>query len=271
MTEKVDSPFVSAAELAARLASSDQPSIIFVSGEATLPDELIPGSISSEPATHFAGTGGGERGKLPLPEASAVRAWLAGLGIGEGRGIVVYDAGNGGHAARAWWVLRWAGHHAVRILDGGLAAWLKRPQAATPPASHAVATLSPQELFKSIDTARLADDLSAFKLVDARSKAAFDGDGTKPSHLPGALSSPSTQWQDKDGYLLPLSVREAKARQLGLLDGERPVVAYCGSGVAAAYLIAATQDLGVDATLYVGSWSAWSADPQRLAAAVDPS
>ncbi|MBV7483419.1 sulfurtransferase [Bordetella sp. BOR01] len=255
------SPFISAAALAGRLADTDPPALLFVSPEPTDPTVTIPASHVSDLASHYAGAGGGEKGRRPLPEPQSVRHWLAGLGIGEDDEIVVYDDTGGTSASRAWWVLRWIGRPRVHILDGGLAAWQARTATEAPQPAGA----APGGSFEEIDTPTLARDPSAFLLIDARGKAAFDGPGDGPSHLPGALNSPAAAWQDSEGRLLPRAERQALAQSLGLLDGDRPVVAYCGSGVAATYLIAATQDLGVKATLYAGSWSAWSADPARVA------
>lgn len=257
------SAFIAAFDLAARLAGPVAPALLFVvpEGSAPLPEGLIPGSKTTAVSTHYAGAGGGERGRAPLPDRAFVEAWLAEAGIAEDAPIVVYDTGSGTSAARAWWVLRWAGRAGVFILDGGLPAWAARDDA--PATDHRPPPRAPS--FEAIDTAAIARDPSAFRLLDARGKAAFEGDGRTPSHLPGAVHAAAAQWQDAQGRLLPYAQRRALAQSLGLLDEGKPVVAYCGSGAAAAYLIAATQDLGVQAALYAGSWSAWSADPQRVA------
>lgn len=273
MSTAAASPFISVPELISSLEGTHPPIVVFVAADAAPPGALVPGSVTSQVGAQFAGPGGGERGRLPLPEKSAVQRWLGEAGIGPASDVVVYDAGSGGQAARAWWVLNWAGQSRVRILDGGLAAWLRHsghPSRAQPRqegAGRAEAAAAP---FQAIDTRQILEDPSAYRLVDARGRSAFEGDGRQPSHLPGAISSPAAQWQDENGQLLPLAARRAQAEALGLLGADRPVVAYCGAGIAAAYLIAATQDLGVDAALYAGSWSAWSADPKRLQASGPP-
>lgn len=259
------SPFISAAALRQRLAQKQPVSILFVSDGAAIPDNGIPNSIQTELA-HYAGPGGGERGRLPLPDRHTVRAWLEREGILQDADIVVYDAGNGSQAARAWWVLSWVGLPRVFILDGGLKAWHANAEddADTQPLD---ATVYAPEL-PNLDTADIARNPAGFRLIDARAKTAFDGDGTAPAHLPGAVNSPAATWQDANGRLLPRAERLARAEALGLLEDDgRPVVAYCGAGVAAAYWIAATHDLNVPASLYAGSWSAWSANPERIAAA----
>ncbi|MPS25305.1 MAG: sulfurtransferase [Alcaligenaceae bacterium] len=256
-------PFISADALAAALASGGVAVVYVAPDGGPLPAEPIPGSIGTALPAHYADPGDPARGRLPLPSPEAVRRWTAEADLDPDGDIVVYDAANGSAAARAWWVLTWAGLPRVRILDGGLGAWAARSGgAAPPPAQTAVPELA------AIDTEAIAADFSAYRLFDARAAAAYAGDGKQPAHLPGAVSSPAGIWQDADGRLLPFAQREALARKLGLFDDDgRPVVAYCGSGVAAAYWIAAVQDLGVKAALYAGSWSAWSSDPARVAAA----
>ncbi|MEK7943319.1 rhodanese-like domain-containing protein [Pigmentiphaga sp. YJ18] len=257
------SPFISAENLAAALASGNV-AVVYVAPDAgPAPAELVPGSIETALPTHYAEPGDPGLGRLPLPTPEAVRRWTAEVGLSADGDIVVYDAANGSAAARAWWVLTWAGLPRVRILDGGLAGWAARGGDAAPLPGQVI----PPEL-SPIETDAIAADLPAYRLFDARTAAAYAGDGKQPSHLPGAVSSPAGIWQDANGRLLPFAQRQALARKLGLLDDdERPVVAYCGSGVAAAYWIAAVQDLGVKASLYAGSWSAWSSDPARLAVA----
>jgi len=257
------SPFISAETLAAALASGSV-AVVYVAPDAgPAPAEPVPGSIETALPTHYAEPGDPARGRLPLPTPEAVRRWTAEAGLDPDGDIVVYDAANGSAAARAWWVLTWAGLPRVRILDGGLAAWAARGADAV----H-LSALAPAPELPTIDTDAIAADLPAYRLFDARTAAAHAGDGKQPSHLPGSVSSPAGIWQDANGRLLPFAQRQALARKLGLFDDdERPVVAYCGSGVAAAYWIAAVQDLGVKPALYAGSWSAWSSDPARLAAA----
>ncbi len=210
---------------------------VFITENDAPPADLWPGSLIATLIPHYAQAGGGRRGRLPLPEKQAVQDWLAEAGIDNQTPIVVYDAGNGSQAARAWWVLNWAGHNNVFILAEG-------SEAAQPPGQTAT--------FREVttdDILRHADDV---QLVDARGTAAFE-----EGHLPGAISLPVATFQDGPGRLLPRAQRQAKLAALGLTDS-RPLVAYCGSGIASAWLVAALHDAGLDAALYVGSWSAWS-------------
>lgn len=244
MTSHAASPFITYPPAHARL--------LFVAEGEVPAEKLIPGSTTTFIATHYAGEGGGKRGRLPLPSQDTVLSWLAQADIHQDTDIVVYDAGNGSHAARAWWVLNWAGHQRVWILEGGLKGW----QAAAPEEEN----ISPAAgAFREITTEDIARDPEHFLLVDARNSKAFAGDGIAPSHLPGAINLPVASLQDEQGKLLPREQRKKQIEALGLTESLRPVVAYCGSGIASAWLAAALQDLEIDAALYVGSWSAWSA------------
>ncbi|HEU0041537.1 MAG TPA: rhodanese-like domain-containing protein, partial [Jiangellaceae bacterium] len=185
--------------------------------------------------------------------------------------IVAYDDVGNTSAARAWWLLRWAGLDNVRLLDGGLRAWI---DAGRPIEVGDVAPeLGTVELhgggLPTIDAdaaARLAVD---GVLLDARAAERYRGEvepvDPRAGHIPGARSAPATANLGPDGRFL--SPDELQARFAGLgADGSRPVGAYCGSGVTAAHEIAALEIAGVDAVLYPGSWSQWSSDPQRPAA-----
>lgn len=255
-------PFISADALAAALASGGVAVVYVAPDGGPLPAEPIPGSIGTALPAHYADPGDPARGRLPLPSPEAVRRWTAEADLDPDGDIVVYDAANGSAAARAWWVLTWAGLPRVRILDGGLGAWAARSGARRRrPRKRPCLNWRPS-------IPRPSPPIFPHTACSTRAAAAYAGDGKQPAHLPGAVSSPAGIWQDADGRLLPFAQREALARKLGLFDDDgRPLVAYCGSGVAAAYWIAAVQDLGVKAALYAGSWSAWSSDPARVAAA----
>lgn len=245
MTSHAASPFIT--------YPPDRARLLFISEEKALAEQLIPGSTPVFITPHFAGEGGGKRGRLPLPERDAVLSWLAQENIHEDTDIVVYDAGNGSHAARAWWVIRWAGHHRVWILEGG------RQTSVTAEAPAADLISPPAKAFREITTDEIARNPERFLLIDARSPKAFAGDGSMPSRLPGAINLPVASLQDERGKLLPREQRKKLAETLGLPHSAHPVVAYCGSGIASAWLVAALQDLDINAALYVGSWSAWSA------------
>jgi thiosulfate/3-mercaptopyruvate sulfurtransferase len=195
---------------------------------------------------------------------SAARRW----GISRASRVVVYDDSNGLSAARAWWLLRWAGVADVRLLDGGLAAW---GRAGLPLAVEAPSPLPGDVELCADPGALLSADEAALlpasgTLLDARAAERYAGE-TEPidpraGHIPGAVSVPTTATLRPDGTVLAPAELRAHFAALGVDDG-RPVGAYCGSGVNAAHLIAALAVAGIPARLYAGSWSQWSADPAR--------
>jgi thiosulfate/3-mercaptopyruvate sulfurtransferase len=206
-------------------------------------------------------------GALPLPEVDTLQHALRSYGINNDSAVVVYDNRHGLSAARAWWVLKWAGLVNVRVLDGGYGYWqslglpitTQRPD--TGAGSIALnAGLSPV----SGNLATIAtDEAAAFPhsgiLLDAREREHFVGTpGDPPAHIPGAITFPSSSTLDENGLLLPSEVLRAQAEAVGLTPGAA-VGTYCGAGVLAAHKVLTLATLGIEAALYVGSWSAWSA------------
>ncbi|HWS57358.1 MAG TPA: sulfurtransferase [Actinotalea sp.] len=214
----------------------------------------------------------GDGGRHPLPSVESMTATLRRLGVTPDRAVVVYDGGAGAAAARAWWCLRWVGHPRVRVLDGGLAAWLAAdgPLEAGDVAPSPVAPSSERAPTRraSMPVVSVDDVLAgrAGTLLDARSAERYRGE-VEPvdpvaGHIPGARSCPTTALQHPDGrYLPPDALRAVLAPLVG--DPSGPVTAYCGSGVTASQLVLAAHEVGLDVALYPGSWSHWVRDPAR--------
>jgi thiosulfate/3-mercaptopyruvate sulfurtransferase len=216
----------------------------------------------------------GEGGRHPLPSGEEVTQTLRRLGIGDDRDVVVYDGGNALPAARAWWCLRWAGHDRVRVLDGGLLAWvaaggvLESGDVAPRPATAAHVSLGQMPTVSADDVMRGA----AGALVDVRTTARFRGDSEPidpvAGHIPGAVSCPvGTVMSDDGRYLPPEQLRSVLAPLLPASESSRAgdvtVTAYCGSGITAAQMVLALHEAGIEAALYPGSWSEWIRDPSR--------
>ncbi|CAL8976658.1 Putative thiosulfate sulfurtransferase SseB [Propionicimonas sp. T2.31MG-18] len=203
------------------------------------------------------------RGRHPLPDADQLGAGLGALGVDPSRPVVVYDEPGSFAAGRAWWVLRWAGLD-VRVLDGGLPAWVasgRGLETDEPDAAPGRPLLLTTGHLPMLD----ADEVAAFDgvLIDVRGPARYRGEvepiDPRAGHIPGAVNRPVTGFWDADG-LLPRP--DALADLLALPEG-RPVAVYCGSGVSAAQVVLALASLGVEAALYPASWSGWSSDPDR--------
>jgi thiosulfate/3-mercaptopyruvate sulfurtransferase len=215
----------------------------------------------------LAGEPKGFSGRRPLPDLHDLQRDARRWGIRHDSIVVVYDDKSGLHAGRAWWTLTWAGIENVRLLDGGLAAWTQ----AGHPTTREIELPSPGDIVLAggklpvLDADQAASFPSKGILIDARAlEQAASG------HIPGALSAPTTgNLAGAGGFLTSDELRE-RFRVIGI-DGSKPVGVYCGGGVAASHEIAALTSIGIEASLFPGSWSAWSSDPARpVAKGFDP-
>jgi len=255
-------PLVSAAELRGRLADPDPPIVLDIrwsltgGGRQQYEKGHLPGAVFVDLDTDLAGPPGAG-GRHPLPDPAALQAALRRAGVRENHPVVVYDAGGSpptGAAARAWWILHWAGHHDTRVLDGGYKNWDGPTTTAEPMPEPGDITVRPGGM-KTLDATDIDDSIT---LLDARVPARYRGEQEPvdpvAGHIPGAINLPAGETVDANGLLrLPEQVTE--------LDG--PVGAYCGSGVTAAQLVLALTVAGHEPALYVGSWSHWITDPSR--------
>ncbi len=211
----------------------------------------------------------GPRGRHPLPDPVRLQRRARQWGIADDSDVVVYDAASSTAAARAWWVLRWAGVESVRVLDGGLAAWtavdgalVAGPEQAAPGS----VTLHPGSLpvLAAGDAAQWA---RSGRLVDARAPERFLGElepiDPVAGHIPGAVNVPSTSLVTSSGHLRPVEELQGEFAAAGLATPDGSVGVYCGSGVTAATAALALTVLGRQPVLYPGSWSEWINDPQH--------
>jgi thiosulfate/3-mercaptopyruvate sulfurtransferase len=197
--------------------------------------------------------------------------------------VVAYDDGNGAVAARAWWLLRWAGMPASRVavLDGGWAAWVAdgRPTTAEPAQPAAGDVVVRPGAMPVLDADEVAALARSGVLLDARAAPRYRGEtepvDPKAGHIPGARNLPATEITGPDGRVrAPAELAEQFAARGA--TGAAPVAAYCGSGVNAAALVLAAEHAGLRSpddpvALFPGSWSQWSSDPSRpVATGVDP-
>ncbi|MEU2075371.1 sulfurtransferase [Streptomyces sp. NPDC013489] len=232
----------------------------------------LPGAVYVDLDTELAGAPG-DGGRHPLPEPEAFGAAMRRAGVSEDTPVVVYDGGLGWAAARAWWLLRWAGHQDVRVLDGGLAAWTGELTEKVPTPEPGDFRPRPGAL-GLLDADGAAALARAGLLLDARAAERYRGD-VEPidrvgGHIPGAVSAPTTENVDAEGRFLAADTLRDRFTALGAAEGT-PVAVYCGSGVSGAHEVLALEIAGIPAALYAGSWSEWSADPARpVATGPDP-
>jgi thiosulfate/3-mercaptopyruvate sulfurtransferase len=192
------------------------------------------------------------------------------LGVAPGVAVVVYDDHGGVYASRAWWMLRWAGHTEVALLDGGRGAWraaggaLVVGDTSREPAQGPY-PVSASAAMGTVDTGTLAAGLDRVALLDARAPERYRGE-VEPldpvaGRIPGARNRFFKLNLGADGCFRPAA--ELRAEFEAAANG-LPVVHQCGSGVTACHNLLAMEVAGLDAgMLYPGSWSAWCSDASR--------
>jgi len=272
------SPLISVEELLADLESDAPPLVLDVRWTLGATDPRgdherahIPGSLYVDLETELSGPGAPDAGRHPLPDPDTFAATATRWGVGPDTAVVAYDDCGGMSAARLWWLLRWIGHEAVRVLDGGFAAWRA---AGAPieegPDEEVVPASTPLVARPGSMPTVTAEDILAGRvpvLLDARAPERFRGE-VEPvdpvaGHIPGARNVPTAGNLGDDGRFRSADELRARFLAAGVVPGE-PVAAYCGSGVTATHELLALEVAGFGrGALYAPSWSGWVADPSR--------
>lgn len=216
-----------------------------------------------------------DTGRHPLPDIKNFANKLAAYGLNRNTQVFVYDDNSGAFAGRTWWLLRWLGHEAVAVLDGGLTAWiaaggaLEQTQAKPKQVGNFQAQIQADYF---LTTAALSQP-HPYQLIDARSAERFRGE-LEPidpiaGHIPGALNRPLTDNLSNGQFKSPETLKqEWEAKLAG--KSAREIVHMCGSGVSACHNLLAMEIAGLSGSrLYVGSWSEWIRDPKRPIATGD--
>lgn len=242
-------------------------------GRAAYEASHLPGALYAHLDEHLSGPIlPGITGRHPMPDADALANFLSGCGVAAGVQVVVYDDRAGGVAARLWWLLRWLGHEAVAVLDGGWAAWQAAGYPVSAdipvPARHQfVAKPNPEMVVDADEVAVLSQDAD-FVVADARAPERYSGE-VEPidpvaGHIPGAINYPFLRNLDEQGHFLPPAMLR---EQLEASTAHRPasqVAFYCGSGVTACHNALAFVHAGMGMPkIYPGSWSEWITDEKR--------
>jgi thiosulfate/3-mercaptopyruvate sulfurtransferase len=288
MSDVPAAPLISPDDLAGLLGSGRPPAVLDVRWRLGGPPGIeayraghLPGARFADLDADLSGTPG-PGGRHPLPRADVFEAAMRRSGVRAGQLVVGYDDAGGTVAARLWWLLRYFGHDQVALLDGGFQAWtaagLPVTTAEPGPAQgdYRVAAAGQMPVLDSDAAAGLAR--TGF-LLDARAAERYRGDvepvDRRAGHIPGARSAPTLGNVGPDRRFLTPAELRSRFGDLGLPvsaasalgpDGTPLIGTYCGSGVNAAHQVLALELIGVPAALYVGSWSAWCADPARPAA-----
>jgi thiosulfate/3-mercaptopyruvate sulfurtransferase len=268
-------PLIHPAELAERLTAppDSRPAVLDVRWDLTGPkrEEYLAGHVPTAAFINLdtvLADPPGPGGRHPLPDVERFASSMRRAGVRARTAVVVYDASTSLAAARAWWLLRYHGHDDVRVLDGGLSAWVAagypiEKGAAAPAAGDFVANPGGMRLLDARGARQLPHD---GLLIDARAPERFRGEHEPidpvAGHIPGAVNLPATENLEPGGRFLPPGELRRAFERAGVRNGTS-VGAYCGSGVTAAHEVLALELAGFPAGLYVGSWSEWVTDPDR--------
>ncbi|WP_310613985.1 sulfurtransferase [Limnohabitans sp.] len=275
---------ISVAQLKA-LQTSGSPLVLFdctfdlmnpPAGRAQYVEQHIAGARHADLDQHLATHDVSKRvngGRHPLPQREVFAAWLQSVGVNQDTQVVVYDRNGMNYCGRLWWMLKWCGHNAVAVLDGGFQAWLAAGGAVASGEAthtmHATGNFALREpLQKLVDTATVSAHLGdgTQTLIDARGAPRYRGE-VEPldpvaGHIPGALNRPFNTNLKADGFFK--SADELRAEFAALLGNAKAesVVHHCGSGVSAVPNVLAMEVAGLGRTaLYAGSWSEWCNTP----------
>ena len=279
MSPPVYTTLITAAELASLHGAGTPPVIVDTSfdladtgaGAKRYAESHVAGSLYVHLDDDLSTAKTGRNGRHPLPDRAAFARTVGRLGIGAATQVVVLDGQGGPYAARLWWMLKWLGHDAVAVLDGGVAAWRESGGAM----DSAVPQLQAQPPYPDrpalvgfVDAAQVAGRDAGVALIDARSPERFRGDSEPidkvAGHVPGALNRFHRSNLDDAGRFKPAASLHAEFA--ALLGGRAPadVIHSCGSGVTACHNLLAMTHAGLAGSrLYPGSWSEWSSEPQR--------
>ena len=274
----MNAPLIDAPALLARL---DRVRVVDCSHELTQPETgaalyrqgHVPGAVHAHLDRDLSGPTTGHNGRHPLPAPDVLARWLGAQGIAPSTPVVAYDRAGGLFAARLWWLLRWLGHDAVQVLDGGWDAWLAAGgHVAIGTEQHAACDYVPRRVREEmrVDAAFVECNLHTGEavLVDARAAERYAGRqepiDLQAGHIPGALNRPCSQNLQANGRFKPREALAAEWRAvLGTIDPAR-LVSQCGSGVTACHNLLAMEHAGLGlARLYPGSWSEWCSDSAR--------
>ncbi|MFC7620416.1 sulfurtransferase [Microlunatus sp. GCM10028923] len=266
---------ITAGELAESLDSSERKPVLLdvrwtlaePDGRPAYRERHLPGAVYVDLDQQLAAPATKADGRHPLPELEFLQQAARSWGVDDDSSVVVYDDSGNLAAARAWWLLRYAGLADVRILDGALSGWV----AAGLPTESGDAEPEPGSVtlnygsLPTTDLDQVTDFAAAGRLLDVRAAERYRGE-TEPidpraGHIPGARNAPTGENLDPEQrFLAPAALRERYAG-LGLPDGAE-VAVYCGSGVTASHAAAALTVAGYRPVLYPGSWSQWSNRPE---------
>jgi thiosulfate/3-mercaptopyruvate sulfurtransferase len=238
-------------------------------GRRAYDESHLPGAHFLHLDEDLSGAKTGQNGRHPLPKPETLAAKLGSLGINDATQVIAYDAQGGVFAARLWWLLRWLGHAAVAVMDGGLPQWIAERKPLTkesPSVRPALLELRPGVLPVNATFVLTHLDGKGMQLVDARSPDRFAGQNETldavAGHIPRALNRFFKLNLDEQGRFKSPNVLRDEFAALLADRSPKEVIHQCGSGVTACHNLLAMEHAGLAGSrLYPGSWSEWCADP----------
>jgi thiosulfate/3-mercaptopyruvate sulfurtransferase len=232
----------------------------------------IPRAVYASLSHDLSAPPSGTNGRHPLPCVEDLRVTFGRLGISLGTQVITYDQDAGMYASRLWWMLRYMGHDAVAVLDGGWAKWVREGRPTRAGEEHVPTAVFGGQRRKDLrvvvdQVVSTLGDPSVL-LVDARAPERFEGRNETldrvAGHIPGSVNHFFKRNVTSDGVMLPADTIREQFRELLGEHAPKDVVMYCGSGVTACQNLVAMEYAGLGgAKLYPGSWSEWSSDPTR--------
>lgn len=277
---EADAPgLVSAEMLSQELASPDAPVVLdarFVLDQGPKYEEYVGGHIPTSLFVDFDRELSGPRnpriGHYPLPDVSSLQESVREWGLGPDTNVVAYAGYTGISAGRLGWLLQWAGHRRVRLLDGGLQAWVRLgyPLNEGPEIPAGGGTFSVRPSSSPTVTAQEAILFGELgQLLDVRARSQFNlttpdpaKHGRRPGRIPGAANVPSTALHRRNGLARRRNEIHTILEDVGV-DPRRPVAVYCGGGVASAWATYVLRSVGIDARFFSASWSEYVLDPDH--------
>ena len=275
-------PYKTLIETGALAAHLSDPAYVVIDCRYDLRDEAwgqreheashIPSAAYASLDRDLSGAKTGRNGRHPLPDPESLARTFGRLGIADDMQVVACDQDNGMYASRLWWLLRWMGHDAVAVLDGGLMKWIGenrplRSNVETRTPRHFQGSPRPGWMMTADETAGAVGGRD-WQLVDARSPDRYRGENETidkvAGHIPGAVNH-FFKWNVGDDGVFRSAdeIRDRIRASIGDVSPER-VICYCGSGVTACQNLLAFEHAGLSgARLFPGSWSEWSSDPAR--------
>jgi thiosulfate/3-mercaptopyruvate sulfurtransferase len=220
----------------------------------------IPGAVHVSLNDHLSAPVGPRGGRHPLPSIARLAEVMGAFGIERNVSTVVcYDDSGNCYAARLWWILRYLGHDRVRVLNGGLKAYIAAGGTLTREAAsrhETVFTSAPRERMLATQE-EVRSRRGDIRLIDSRAADRYSGENETvdpvAGHIPGALNLPWQDCLDEHNTLKPKEILDTRFQDL---DAE--TVFYCGSGVTACVNLLAMEESGrALPRLYAGGWSDW--------------